>query len=191
MSSIISNIIGIAEKITQIPTLIAQKLGLDNLFSNLISNVLSLPSSIGAFIDDMRDAVVGKLVSVIDGIKELPDKIVKGITRIFIPEDGFIDGKIAELQASMVALGVDAYDMSGIFSQEKPLQDITVNLYGHEVVIVDMGVVDGVLDYFRPVIRGFMYLLLVFYNFNQFMGLIGQQGVTLGGIINSVRSKEE
>ena len=107
------------------------------------------------------------------------------------PSDEFIQQKVSYLEQSFLDLGIGFYDMSEIFSKEKPFEDITVNMYGKSIVIVDMDLVDSAIAYFRPVIRGFIVLLLCIYNYNQFMGFIGQGSMTLGSIIRSVRSEKE
>lgn len=180
--------------------MIAEKLGLNTLIDNLremllgklqnvIESILTLPSSIGDFIIDMRDSLKEKLHEVVTAVTNLPDLIVNGIKRIFIPDAEIVNGKIEALKKEMYRLGVVSYDMSGIFNSEKPFEDITCTVMGSKVTIVNMAVVDKVVTHFRGVIRGFMWLMLVFYNFNQFMGLIGQKSMTLGGIIATARSK--
>lgn len=180
--------------------MIAEKLGLSALFENLrdmllgklqsvIDSVLILPSSIGEFILDMRDSLKEKIHEVVTAVTNLPDLIINGIKRIFVPDADIVNGKIDALKNEMYRLGVVSYDMSGIFNKEQPFEDITCTIMGSQVTIVNMAVVDKVVTHFRGVIRGFMWLMLVFYNFNQFMGLIGQKSMTLGGIIATARTK--
>ena len=59
------------------------------------------------------------------------------------------------------------------------------------VTIVRMDVVDKVVKKFRPIIRGFMWLMLVFYNINQFLHFIGQESMTLGGIIKTADAESK
>ncbi len=99
--------------------------------------------------------------------------------------------KFDYFRSKLLDMGVDSYDMSGIFSNEKPFADITCTIRGQTVTIVRMDIVDDVVIKFRPVIRGFMWLMLVFYNYNQFMHFIGQGSLTLGGIIRTASAKSE
>lgn len=115
--------------------------------------------------------------------------ILDGIKGIFIPSDGFIEDKLEILKTNFVnAFGVTAYDMSLIFNEKQGFEDITCTLYGQTVTIVDMdNVVKGILK-FRPIIRGFIVLLMIYYNINQCLSFIGQgsiearTGVSGGGI---------
>lgn len=153
----------------------------------MIDAVLSIPSKI----KDFRDDMVQKLRDIIDGILNLPEKIKDAIKALFLPSDGFIEGKIDHFRQKLLGMGVDTYDMGSIFSKEQPFEDITCTIRGQTVTIVRMDVVDKVVKKFRPAIRGFMWLMLVFYNYNQFMGFIGQKSLTLGGIIRTAQGKGE
>lgn len=145
----------------------------------------NIPSLIKDYIVDLRDSVLEKLRSIIQGIIDLPDKIGDAIKGLFLPSDGFIESKIDHFRNKLMSMGVDAYDMGSIFNKEQPFADITCTIRGQTVTIVRMDVVDKVVKKFRPIIRGFMWLMLVFYNINQFMRFIGQEGMTLGGIIKT------
>lgn len=198
MSSIISNIVGIAEKITSIPQQVADRLGLGSLFSALSEKVVAvketlsgIPSLIKDYIVDLRDTVLDKLRSIIQGILDLPEKIGDAIKGLFLPSDGFIEGKIEHFREKLLGMGIDTYDMGSIFNTEEPFADITCTIRGQTVTIVRMDVVDKVVKKFRPIIRGFMWLMLVFYNINQFLHFIGQEGMTLGGIIKTADAESK
>lgn len=134
--------------------------------------------------------IIDKLSSIAESIAQIPidiiNGIIEGITRIFVPDQAVVQEKIDYLVEVVQSMGIDTYDMSGIFSEGKPFEDITCTIAGQTVTIIDMSVVDEVVSEFKPVIRGFMWLMLVFYNFNQFLGLIGQQSMMMGGIISTV-----
>lgn len=95
-------------------------------------------------------------------------KIGDAIKGLFLPSDGFIEGKIEHFREKLLCMGIDTYDMGSIFNTEQPFADITCTIRGQTVTIVRMDVVDKVVKKFRPIIRGFMWLMLVFYNINQF-----------------------
>lgn len=178
----------IREAVISLPSYVAEQIS--RIFTDAIETIVSFPGKVKDYITDLRDKLLNKLVSVIEGIEATPQKIIDGIASIFLPKDGFIEGKIDYFRQRLLAMGVDTYDMGEIFNTEKPFEDITCTVRGQTVTVVSMDIVDLVVKKFRPVIRGFMWLMLVFYNFNQFMGLIGQPGVTLGGIIETVSGKD-
>lgn len=85
--------------------------------------------------------------------------------------------------------------MSAIMGKETVFSDITCTVFGQKVVIVRMDIVENAVLKFRAVIRGFMTLMLVIYNYNQFMGLIGQSQLTLGfqtvGMLRGMKEEEK
>lgn len=137
--------------------------------------------------------------SVIEAVAQLPAKIaelvIDGLKWLFIPDEDFINSKIEYLKKAFNRLGVATYDMSAIMGKETVFSDITCTIFGQEVVIVRMDIVENAVLKFRAVIRGFMTLMLVIYNYNQFMGLIGQQQLTLGfqtiGILRGMKEDEK
>lgn len=149
--------------------------------------------------DDSSPGIISGLRSVVNAISSLPSKIGNSILDIlkslFIPADGFLEGKINYIvDRFKVAFGITPYDMSSMFSSEKALSDITVTMYGSTATIVKMDYVIEALAVFRKIIRGFICLLLLFYNINQFLGFIGQAPITLGaliGIRNHVAHSED
>lgn len=177
--------VAVKDTLGNIPTIIRDHI--KDIFSNMIDAVLSIPSKI----KDLRDDMVQKLKDIIDGILNLPEKIKDAIKALFLPSDGFIEGKVQHFRDKLLGMGIDTYDMGSIFNKEQPFEDITCTIRGQTVSIVRMDVVDKVVKKFRPTIRGFMWLMLVFYNYNQFMGFIGQKGMTLGGIIRTASGKGE
>lgn len=137
--------------------------------------------------------------SVIEAVAQLPAKIaelvIEGLKKLFIPDEDFINAKIEYLKKAFNRLGVSTYDMSAIMGKETVFSDITCTIFGQEVVIVRMDIVENAVLKFRAVIRGFMTLMLVIYNYNQFMGLIGQQQLTLGfqtiGVLRGMKEEEK
>lgn len=136
---------------------------------------------------------VENIVDVIkDGASKITDGIIGGVKSIFIPEDGYIEKKIKEMQKEFDSMGVVVYDMSVLFGKSSPIEDITVEIKGTRAVIFDSASLEYALDKFRPIIRGFFMLLLVFYNANQYLGFIGQMGVSVSGfvgVVNGARGK--
>ena len=127
------------------------------------------------------------LDSIVTSIKNLPLKIAEAfldmLKTLFIPDSEYINEKVEYIKNQFIKLGVANYDMSALFNKETPLSDITCNIMGHEVVIVRMSLVEKGILKFRAIIRGFIILLMVMYNYNQFMGLIGQPPISLGALI--------
>lgn len=182
-SALSEKVTAVKETLVGIPTLIRDYI--KGIFSKMIDTVLTIPDKI----KDFKDGMIQKLKDIIQGILDLPDKIGDAIKGLFLPSDGFIESKIEHFRDKLLGMGIDTYDMGAIFNSEQPFTDITCSIRGQEATIVRMDVVDKVVKRFRPVIRGFMWLMLVFYNINQFLAFIGQKGMTLGGIIRTAQGK--
>ena len=107
--------------------------------------------------------------------------ILDGIKEIFVPDSDYINKQFDLVKKEFqTAFGISAYDMNLIFNKEVAFSDIKVSMYGHECTIVKTDKLKEVILAVRPYIRGFIVLLMVFYNINQFLMLIGQAPVAIG-----------
>lgn len=132
--------------------------------------------------------IISGLKNLLNGILSLPEKIASllldGIKLLFIPSEGFLQEKVDfVVNKFKTAFGITPFDMSFMFSSEKSFSDIEINIMGASGTIVDTSYLIDAISGFRKIIRGFIALLLVFYNINQFLGIIGQAPVALGAII--------
>ena len=107
--------------------------------------------------------------------------IIDGIKSIFIPSDDYFSEKIEYIQSRFRnSFGITEYDMSFMFRTETAFKNVTIKLLGQEMTIIDMSYFIGAIGTFRPILRAFITFLLIFYNINQFFGLIGQQSIMTG-----------
>lgn len=60
-------------------------------------------------------------------------------------------------------------------------------MYGQKVTILDSSIVVKGINAFRHIVRGFIVLMLILFNINQFLALIGQPTISqvLGGAVAS------
>lgn len=74
-------------------------------------------------------------------------------------------------------LGITAYDLDGLFSSSSAPADIEASydggLWKYTGKFVDMSWVVSGVEHFRPYIRGFIVLLLLFYNVRQALSMFG------------------
>lgn len=188
-----------------------------SIIDSIKSNYESLTSNLGTWFDNVGTSLSDMRTSFVDGlsdsvqsmldnlgtwfdnidisISKLGTFIINGfldiLKTIFIPDPEFIDEKVEYLKYQFYKLGVATFDMSSIMGKETPFSDITCSILGHEVVIVRMDIVDKCVMKFRAVIRGFITLLLIAYNYDMFMGLIGQQGMQIGTHIRNLKKDDE
>lgn len=129
--------------------------------------------------------IIDKLSGIAEKIAGLPaliaNALLDGIKSIFIPDTDYINTEFDKLkQEIQLAFGISAYDMDLIFNKEIAFSDVTVTMYGMECTVVKTDKLKQVILAVRPYIRGFIVLLMVFYNINQFLMLIGQAPVAIG-----------
>lgn len=155
-----------------------------------LKSVLDFLKSIIDFLGGIGKAIfdvfADTLQSIIDGILGIPKAIFNFIKRIFIPEDGFIEDAKEKLKIAFSHLLIE-YDLTSLISGEKPISDITCTLYGQKVTILDSSIVVKGINAFRHIVRGFIVLMLILFNINQFLALIGQPTISqvLGGAVAS------
>ena len=129
--------------------------------------------------------IMQKVLSVLEG---LADNILNGLVSLVVPSEGFIQTQINNIMNCLNGMGIAPFDMSEIFTEEdeSPFKDITIEIYGQEVVIVSFAHLDMFLDKFRPAIRGLIALFLIFYSIDQFLSLFSLGGMSEGGHVTSL-----
>lgn len=140
----------------------------------------------GGIID--LSGIILALKNILNGITSLPERIVSailsGLQALFVPSDGFFQEKVNfVVEKFKVSFGVSPFDMSSMFSSQKALSDIDINIMGVSGTIVDTSYLLDAIATFRKIIRGFIALLLVFYNINQFLSFIGQAPIAFGALV--------
>lgn len=143
----------------------------------------------GEFLDTQIGILSG-INSLVDFVKSLPQTLADMLVGLVVPVDGFIDAEIGKISNKLDSLGIAPYDMSDIFDggdDENPFKNITINVKGTEVVIVSFDYLPSFLDKFRPVIRGLLVLLMIFYSINQLLSLLRLAGMMEGGNMNTLQ----
>lgn len=99
---------------------------------------------------------------------------------------------VADIKA-LTGYKTDSFE--GIFDYEKPVEDVTgkYELYGvgtFNLKFMDSAYLKQGVAYFRPVIRGFLVLLMLLYNVRQLIGFFGyNSGAAVEGEVKR-RAKE-
>lgn len=157
------------EAITNLPQLIADKLS--------------------QFFTDIKEAIQG-----------LPTLILNGIRDIFIPDTEYIENAFNSfLQELKMKFSFDTEFFENVLSTDgHPVTDVnqdyeipgvgTLNLKFFDTKYL----VDGV-TYFRPFIRGFLVLLMAFYNIKMIIGFFRQDaGIVTGKAVDmEMRSRDK
>lgn len=120
---------------------------------------------------------------------------MNGIKGIFIPDTdelkNDVNGLLEQLNHTF-NLGIDSQNwLVDSFTEEAiPNEEATYNIPGLgeiKLTFFDASYLKRGIEYFRPIIRGFIVLLLVFFNYKQVLTLIGQDP----GMYHSAKIKSE
>lgn len=146
---------------------------------NLWESVCNLPSLIWNSFKASFDTLWNWLKDIFNKIVELPKNILDGIKEVFIPDTNDINTMFNSAMLSIRSkFGFQEFDFNNIASGSATPTDIakaytinglgTMNLKFFDTKYLIQGV-----EFFRPFIRGFIVLLLIFYNAKMFLGFIG------------------
>lgn len=139
-----------------------------DVLSNIIDGILSIPKKVGEFFDSLMDFIKG----------------------IFVPKEEDIDSALNRLKSEFGRLLVK-YNLTTLASGSSAFKDISCTIMGQTVVIIRMDLAVKALGTFRPYMRGFMALLLVLFNINQFLHLIGQPSISIIGGIQAMQKNDD
>lgn len=130
--------------------------------------------------------------TIIDYLTELPttisNGIVNGLKTLFVPSSSYLEIKKDQLEASFTdLLGFDVAAVQNIFDPSNTTETI-INSETSKININGIGeiefkafdnkyLLDGI-NKFRPIIQGFIVLMLAFFNLNQLLNVIGQSSLT-------------
>ena len=155
----------------------------------------NLPQLIWNAIKGGFDSLANWLHDIWDGIKELPTLILDGIKDIFIPDTLVLENRFNEfLDTLKFQFNFDTDFFTSVFDDEKPVTDITTDYFISGVGNFNLKMfdskffIDGV-EYFRPFIRGFLVLLMAFYNVRMMLSFIRQDAGVVAGKV--AKGKEE
>lgn len=131
---------------------------------------------------------------IIQGIKNLPSLIVDGIKGLFVPDTAVIEAKFNDTMGGLKErLGIDVFDMDSLFSASSAPDDIegsySVGGFSYSGKFVDFTYLIQAVDKLRPYIRGFIVLLLFFFNIRQALGMFGLHSGEIASASNGGNSK--
>ena len=164
---------------------------------SLAEKVGSIPSLIWDVFKDAFGNVTDFLGWIWDSIVELPSTIIEGLKEIFVPDTDDISSQFnALLDTLKMKFNFNTDFFTSIYDTEMPVTDVNGDYYIKGVGNLRLKffdakyVYDGV-TYFRPFIRGFIVLLLAFYNVRMVLSFIRQDAGMLVGKSSSTSPKED
>lgn len=152
--------------------------------SSLGQKIANLPTLIA-------DALTSAFNSVKDAVLSLPSLILNGIKEIFIPDTQALENEfLAFIRELKFQFNFDTEFFENILTDGTPVQDVDEEysipgLGTLQLKFLDTKYLYQGVEYFRPFIRGFLVLLLGFFNIKMLLGFIRQDaGVVTGKAVD-------
>ena len=139
----------------------------------------------------MPSNIVGGIGKFFDGlgdlISNLPDKIKGVLTDVFVPDTDYIENKLDEFISNLKKeFNIDTSSFENLFKGEKPVDDVYVDYDLSGVGSLNLKVFDKTwflwgIEKLRPIVRGFLVLMIIFYNIRQLIGFFGYDAGVVQG----------
>lgn len=141
--------------------------------------------------EDETSGILGWLRKILDGILGIPNaflgaigrlatEILDGIKGVFLPDTEYIHERFDQFVETLgQQWNFDTEFFTSLFNEEKPVGDITGDYKIHGVGTLNLKFFDASffrqgIEFFRPFIRGFLVLLMVFFNIKMVLSFIRQ-----------------
>lgn len=126
-----------------------------SLLSTFFGNLMALLQSIWSWLQSFFSQLIGAIAT--------------ALQNFFLPTEAQFTTFMDDVNTAAASVGVPSLESALAFSGGRRPEDISITVYGQTVTIVPFGYVETALEqYFRPVIRGLIWFLLVFYEINNF-----------------------
>ena len=174
-----NNLAGIADKLTSI-----------------VNSFTEIPGLIYEKFTDILTTISERVQSVVDAITSLPSLILEGIKDIFVPDTVVIEQEFNTLLDNLQAkMGITNYDLDNLFSGSAAPTNIngTFNfgLFQFTGTFVDFSFLIKGVEHFRPFIRGFIVLLLLFFNMRMALNIFGLSSGEIQAAADANNKKEK
>lgn len=127
-------------------------------------------------VDENKGTVIGWLTKIWNAIQSIPGAIASAISAFFTPPVGLWDGFINDaVKVMSPPSSVDFTD----YVKSISIPDVTGTFKGKTLTFVDNQKLRDNVAVWRQYIGAFLAFLIVIYNYNMFMKLLGYSGITL------------
>lgn len=167
-------------------------------FKSLWETIKGIPNLVfNAFVDALNN-IGGKIKDVWQAVTDLPSLILEGIKAVFIPDTEELKADVLGLVDSVshtFNLGIDSKDWLVDSFSEQAVSDVESDYKIHGVgtfhlTFLDVTYLKRGVEYFRPIIRGFIVLLLMFFNYKQVLTFIGQDPAMYNTARNNAKGED-
>ena len=130
-------------------------------------------------------------------IMNLPNAILNGIKAIFIPDEGYIQESFDSfLEEMKMKFNLDVSAFENLFQGEAPVSDTYTdyeipNVGEFHLKVFDSSFLSQGVAYFRPIIRGFLVLMMLLFHVKQLIGFFGYDSGIVAGRSEHIKSARE
>ena len=146
---------------------------------DIVNGIGNLGSFIVNGIGNFFTTLWGWLKDIFDFIITIPNAILDGIKEIFIPDVEEIETIFhSSVDSIKSKFGFQQFHLDSLFGSSSTPENIESNysisgVGSFKLTFFNTEYLIKGVNYFRPFIRGFMVLLILFYNFKNFLSFIG------------------
>lgn len=183
------------EAISNLPKLVAN--AFSSFFTNIGNGITNVASGISKIAANVANALSGFFSNVVEAITGLPDLILNGIKSIFVPDADYIETAFTSFTDEMKAkFNIDTSAFESLFQAEQPVEDISADydvpgVGTLNLKFLDTSFLSSALDKFRPIIRGFIVLMIFLFNIRQLIGFFGYDAGVVAGRSEHIKSMKE
>lgn len=151
-------------------------------FSSVLSFITDFFGTIGSVIGSAISGVVHGIGDIFGFLGHIVSDLVGGfmdmLKSLFIPSDDFFSKKFDGVNTNLQGhVDIETYKIiadkvSNVSSSRAGIPNITINWFGRNVTIVDFSFIQKYKNTINDWVRGFMLILLLFYNINNVYKLI-------------------
>lgn len=117
----------------------------------------------------------------------MPTLIVNGIKEIFVIDVDYVKDSTTDFADYIkTQFGVDTSVFENLFQNETPVEDVEMDynipyVGDFHLKVLDASFLKDGVEFFRPIIRGFIVLLLLFYHVKNLVGFFGYDAGVVSG----------
>lgn len=122
-----------------------------------------------------------------EDITSIPSAIAELFVDILVPDTEYISNKFNEfVEMLQFKFGFDTSVFANLFTSESPVEDVYVNysipgIGQFNLKVLDASFLTQGVSYFRPIIRGFLVLLMFLFHVKQLISFFGYDAGVITG----------
>lgn len=158
-----------------------------NWLSSIVDGITSVAQMVGNIPSLIIDGLKGFFTDVKNAVLSLPTLILDGIKSIFIPDKGYIETSFNSfLEEMKMKFNLDVSAFENLFQGESAVSDVHVDydvpgVGNFNLKVFDSSYLAQGVGFFRPIIRGFLVLMMLLFHVKQLIGFFGYDAGVITG----------